>query len=103
MMLSSAVFFAVVTVVAIFLLGFIVAWLLFKTIEYAIKPQAETHRPDKEPDTAANLRLEVERTRLNAEALRLRTEEVRLKALEAQVGARTGGHQNDTRGTSNSD
>lgn len=101
--MTSSVFFAVAVVLILFASGFVVAWLIFKTLEYMIKPAANSqiNRPEREPDTAANLRVEVERTRLNAEALRLRTEELRLKALEAQFGARIEGVAHDVRDDTN--
>lgn len=90
-MTTSAIFFAVLWVAIIFILGFVVAWLIFKTLEHQINVPSETTRPAREPNATNKLRLEVEKTRLSAEELRLRTEEVRLKALEARVGAMTGG------------
>ncbi len=94
-MFSSAVFMAAATVAMLFLLGFVVAWLIFKTIQHFLTVPAETLRPYREDDTVGNLKMETERTRLAAETLRLRTEEVKLKVLESHVGAMTGGVKND--------
>lgn len=85
----TSIFFAAASVVGLFALGFIISWLIFKTIQHQLSLPERTHSPadTKELDS---LRLQIAKTKVDAEHLRLKTEKIRLRALEDRVGVLTG-------------